>query len=213
MTQAAKIKEIKRKGKNCLLVFQDGEEVLVTRPVLKKYSLAEDIEITGSLLAEIREESDLQRAEYYVTYLLSRRGYSSGLLRAKMREKGYEKKIINQIILKFMKKGLIDDTLFARQVTESILRNKPAGRNYIIGLLCKKYIPRPMAESVVDSFFQNIDETEIALRLLRSRWRYFSKFELESARRKAYNYLSRRSIGYRSAKMAFEKLVKEDGQD
>jgi len=102
---------------------------------------------------------------------------------------------------------LIDDVVFAREFAESILRNKPAGRSYVIGCLKQKHISHELAKSIVDELFAGVDEFELALRLLRGRWSYFSKFELETARRKAYNYLSRRSIDYRAAKQAFEKRM------
>ena len=187
-----------------------GREILITRAVVEKYSIKAGSELEPDHLDDISHESDLMRADDYVTYLFSRRSYSSGLLAAKLAEKGYEKEVVRQTLSRFEEKGLLDDTVFAREMAQSVLRRKPAGRNYIIARLRKNYIPRQLAEKVVDELLQNIDETDMAQRLLRSRWSYFSKFELETARRKAYNYLSRRSIGYHAARLAFEKMLEEE---
>ena len=210
MTKLAEIEKIQKKGRHYLVRLLHGSEFLITRKYLDQYGLNSGMKIEPDILDEIKHQSDLQRAEDYLVYLLSRRSYSSGHLMAKMFEKGYDKETIGRIIEKFEEKGLIDDVVFAREFAESILRNKPAGRNYVIGCLKQKHVPHELAKSIVDEIFTGVDEYELAVRLLKGRWSYFSKFELETARRKAYNYLSRRSIGYRAAKQAFENLLNED---
>jgi len=208
-----KVVDIIRKGKNAQLVLSTGEKILLTIKTIQKYSLQGKSEISIDLLKEIKLESDYHRAKEYVTYLLSRSAYSYGQLLTKMKEKMYDQKAAVMALAEFKEDGLIDDALFARQFTESILRHKPAGRGYIIACLRKKNIPRELAKATVDECFEDINEVDLAVKLLRQRWRYFSKFELDTAQRKAYNYLSRRSISYRSAKEAFEKVAKEDGKD
>jgi SOS response regulatory protein OraA/RecX len=105
---------------------------------------------------------------------------------------------------------LLDDWRYAKNTVDAIMRRKPAGRNYLIGYLQSRHISRNLASAVVEELLGGLDETELASRLLRKRWSYLAKFELETARTKAYNYLSRRSIGYRAAKLAFEKILKEE---
>ncbi|RKX31495.1 MAG: hypothetical protein DRP46_03230 [Candidatus Zixiibacteriota bacterium] len=210
MTKLAVIEKVQKKGRHYLVRLLHGSEFLISAKYLDQYGLTSGMKIEPDLLDDIKHRSDLQRAEDYLVYLLSRRAYSSGHLMAKMFEKGYDKETITQIIDKFEEKGLIDDVVFAREFAESILRNKPAGRSYVIGCLKQKHISHELAKSIVDELFAGVDEFELALRLLRGRWSYFSKFELETARRKAYNYLSRRSIDYRAAKQAFEKMLSED---
>ena len=205
-----RILNIIRKGRSHQLTLSDGEKINLSGSVSQKYSLQEQSEISDIQLKKIKLESDLQRARDYVTYLLSRSAYSYGQLLVKLDEKKYDRKISIRTLADLKEAGLIDDTRFARLIVESILRNKPAGRAFLVAALRKKYISRELAEATVDDCLRDVDETEMAVRLLRGRWRYFSKFELETARRKAYNYLSRRSINYRSAKTAFEKVAKEE---
>ena len=71
-------------------------------------------------------------------------------------------------------------------------------------------VPAAIARAIVEESFQDVDEFSLAFRLLESRWAYLSKFDLETARRKAYNYLSRRSISYNAARQAFEKISQEE---
>jgi SOS response regulatory protein OraA/RecX len=213
MPELIKIDQIKRKGRNFLLISKEGEKILLTARAINNHGLNEINEIEKTTLDKIKFKSDIERAENYATYLLARRSYSIGAMGAKLMEKGYSKNVSEQIIRTLILKGHLDDEKFAREMTESILRNKPAGRRYIIARLRQKRIARATAEAVVNELLADIDETELAEKLLRIRWRYFSKFDLETARMKAYNYLSRRSINYRAAKDAFEKMVKEEGNN
>lgn len=213
MAQIAIIENIERKGRLALLTIPAMAGILLDKDTLKKHSIQIRTEIRLETLKEIVLESDCKRAKDYVIYLLSRQGYSYGLLKEKMQKKGYQSKAIDTILAEFQRLGLIDDAQFARQAVESLLHHKPAGRSYLIAYLQAKHIPRQLANSVVDELLRHSDEAEMAVRLLRGRWRYLAKFELETARRKAYNYLSRRSIGYGPAKLAFKKLLKEECQD
>ncbi len=204
------ITNITKKGRYFYLTLDNDEKISLLGIVAQKYSLQSHSQIPDDLLKKIIAESELQRGRDYVTYLLSRRAYSYGQLLIKLNEKQYDREISITILTELKEAGLVDDIRFARQMVESMLRHKPAGRAFMVAALRKKYISRELAEETVDDYLKDIDETDIAVRLLRTRWRYFSKFELETARRKAYNYLSRRSIGYRSAKAAFEKVAEEE---
>jgi len=211
MAKSVEIEKIQRKGPNYILSISTGDSFPVPREIRDKYSLKPGMNIAEDRLLIIRHEGDLKRAENYVLYLLSRRSYTFGHLAIKLNEKGFDKILINGLLNHLKERGLIDDNAFARQMADSIMRHKPAGRNYLIAQLRRKYVPRSIAESVVDDILEGVDQVQIAHDLLHRRWAYFSKFDLETARRKAYNYLSRRSIGYHAAREAFEKIIKEDG--
>jgi SOS response regulatory protein OraA/RecX len=207
------IKSISKKGRYVRLVFEDEEYIQLTREIYSKNKMRPGSNIPDHKLKSLKTESDRQRAISYIDYLLTARPYSTGLLNYKLEQKGYSPDIVKPLLLDYMNRGLLNDRAFANQMAESILRNRPAGRRYIIARLQQKHIPFKLAGEVVDELFSDINETDLALRMLRKRWSYFSKFELETARRKAYNYLARRTIGYSAAQQAFNKIVTEDKED
>jgi SOS response regulatory protein OraA/RecX len=207
------IKTIRRSGKKFILILSNSGEIPVTANVLKKYDLMEGREFSDEIFDEMVFESDLERADRYVNYLLSRRAYTIGLIKSKLVEKGFSSRVSKNIIRNYISEGYLDDEKFAINMVESIMRRKPAGRRYILSRLRQKAVPGQIAEKAVDMVLSDIDEIESAVRLLDMRYRYFSKFDLETARRKAYNYLSRRTIGYHAAKAAFEKVFGEENQN
>ncbi len=199
-----------RQGKNGSILFlSNGDKISLPPDIAQKYNIKAGMEIEEDRLNKLINEANHHLAQNYALNLLSKRIYSSGQLKIKMSDKGFPPKIITLTIKYLTEKGMLDDVQYTRLLVESLLRRKPAGKGYLISYIQSKHIPRQLATEIVDEYLSGEDETAIAERLLRSRWRYLSKFELETARIKAYNYLSRRSIGYRAAKTAFEKLLKE----
>ncbi len=213
MSEKLKITKIGSKARKRIITLSDGRELTLCREIVEKYRLIVGAGISVEHIGKIRIESDLIEAGNYAEYLLSRREYSVGLLRNKLFDKGFEAGIINRIILKLKQAKLVDDDRFARLAVEAVMRRKPAGRRFLSAYLRSKYISGSVAETVLNELFENTDQNELALRLLRGRIRQYAKFDLETARRKAYNYLSQRAISYDAARFAFEKIRKELEQE
>jgi len=210
MHQEIVIEKIRRRGSAFILYLSDGRKISMQAEALAKYNLGRGEAIDEKYLERIKNESDLIKAMDYCLYLLSRRAYSTGMLRKKMGERGYQAGVVGKVLSDLKNRGLLDDRVYAIQSAEALMRRKPAGKRFLIAYLRTKLIPRQLANEIAAECYQDVDETEMADRLLRARWRYLSKFDLETARTKAYNYLSRRSIDYRTAKAAFERLLREE---
>ena len=83
----------------------------------------------------------------------------------------------------------------------------------VIAYQRKKMINRELAEKTAEMVLGNTDQTVYAVLALEKRFNQFAQLELEEARKKSYNYLSRRGFSYEATKKAFEQLfidMKED---
>ena len=198
------------RGNDCQLQISGLDKPLVV-PVdtIHRYRLVESIVLTPSQLATLQTEAARLACDRKASRLLSSREHSVGELKLKLSRAGYQDDTVAEIVAKYRRLGLLDDTRFARMVAESSLKRNPSGRAYLVSLLQKKLVPRTVAERTVSSVMQGLDEVDLAVQSLRKRWSSFSQLELERARQKAYNYLSRRGLGYAAAKAAFEKLCSE----
>jgi SOS response regulatory protein OraA/RecX len=212
MKETAEIVAIRKEGKNRAVYVRGIGEVLLTAETIRKYALAAGGLISVGLLEKIRLESDHKRAADYVASLLARKSYSVNEIRTRLERKGFEDLVIKRTIKNFKERGVMDDSSLARQLAETIILTRPGGEGFIIGRLCQRGIARRLAEMVVNELTAGIGDEELAYRALRNRWRHFSQFDLETARGKAYNYLSRRAISYQPAKKAFERIVKENAE-
>jgi regulatory protein len=200
-----------------LKLVRSGTEVAVTVSTLDtpvvlpeesvhKFRLKEGIVITAAQLAALQSQSELFRRDREVARLLALREHSIGELRVKLKRKSFASNMVRRVIQKYKKQGLLDDARFALAAAKNLLARRPCGRSFLSAYLQGKMIDRALAEQTVDAIMADVDESELARKALQSRWREFSHFELETARRKSYNYLVRRGFSYEAAKEAFEQL-------
>ena len=207
---STRIERIKKQAGGVRLFISTLEEPLLL-PVARVESanLREGLVLPLELLEQLNRESELFQCDNKATALLSQRDYSIGQFKQKLKLKSFGENIIREIVHKYKSKGLLDDKKYAVKVASRILQEKPSGKPFLIASLRRKLIPRDLADETVESLFQTEDASILAVQALTKRWRQFGQFEVEVARSKSYNYLSRRGFSYGAAKAAFEKLWQE----
>ncbi len=211
MDNTVTLKKITRTGANCKLTISElNQPLLVPEEVIHRYRLVENIVLTPSQLDQLRAEAELLACDQKISRLLAGREHSVGEMRLKLRQKGFGDEAIKVSVTKFRRLGLLDDARYARLVAESSMKRNPSGRAFLVSVLQKKHIARSLAESTADTILNGVDEIDLAVTSLRKRWSLFAQLELERARKKAYNYLSRRGVSYAVAKAAFERLCDEN---
>jgi regulatory protein len=183
------------------------EPVVVPEHVVHKHRLKEDIVITRSQLKTLRTESELFLCDRTAARMLAAREHSTGEIKTKLAKKSFTPDAIRRIIRKYKDRGVLDDARYAHRLADDLLTQRPCGRSYLVASLQRKKIDRLLAEQTADAALIAKDEKELATAALAKRWDEYRQFELEVARRKAYNYLARRGFGYEAAKGAFEQLL------
>ncbi len=203
--------EIARRGMSYIVSFSNDVEIKTTKGVIDKLQLITGDAFSGDEFIKLRKILEEAFAVYTAEGILARRAHSVGEFKFKLKQKEIDSALIAKIVKNFRERGLLDDLAYAKLRANSILNRKPAGRGFLVADLQAKLVPREIAESAVKEVLSGVDEVESAAVLLEKKRMSFIKFDLETARRKAYNYLSRRAISYRAAKQAFEDTFnKED---
>jgi len=207
MSDQFRVNKVKaRAGHYRLEISSLAEPIVISRQLLEKYRLKEGLDITPAQLEQLKTEAELEACDREVARLLAMREHSVGEVRTKLVRKKFADCAIKHILTEYQDRQLLDDAHYAQTLVRRIQQRNPAGRAYLIGNLRRKQIGRELAEKTVDFLLDDQDQMELAVRALEKRWSRFSQFDLETARRRAYNYLSRRGIGYQAARAAFEKL-------
>ena len=202
-----KILKLKRGPITASLTIDSLEKpVIVPMELVNREFLEEKMMISAVLLNNINDKAEELQCEAKAVAILSRRDHSVGELKRKLRQKKFSEDAISRVVSIYKKSGLLDDKSYAEKVVSRQLAEKPSGRPYLISLLMSKLITRELAEKTVQSLYQSENELGLAISALGKRWNQYSQFELEEARRKAYNYLSRKGFSYGIAKDAFELL-------
>ncbi len=201
------IERIKKVSSGVRLFVSTLEEPLFFPvSIVERGNLREGMELTPERLQSLKVESEIFECDNKATALLSQRDYSIGQFKQKLKFKNFGENAIRDIVHKYKSKGLLDDKKYALKVVSRILQEKPSGKPFLIAALRRKLIPRDLADETVEFLFQNEDAVALAAAALQKRWRQLGQFEVEEARTKAYNYLSRRGFSYSAAKGAFEQL-------
>ncbi len=193
-------------GRYKLTVSTLKEPLIVSICMVFKHRLKKGIVITQPQLEQLIAEAKVDECDRLVGRMLGYREHSVGEVRFKLKQKEICPDAIESVVSKYVRSGLLDDHRFAEMLARRTLEKKAAWRPYIVAELQKKRIDRSLAERVVDDLLEDKDETGIAVAALERKWHQYAQIDIESARKKAYNYLSRRGIGYGAAKAAFETL-------
>lgn len=200
------LRQIERRGTLYRLHFSNDAVFRATPATVQLHALTEGKSFPPEAFAELIGRLEQEFARHQAMSLLAQRPYSIGEFKRRLRHKGVAAGLISDLVSDFKSQGLLGDYDYALFYTRMLLLRRPAGKAYMIADLQRRQVPRLIAEKAVAEVLSEVDETDIALRLLEKRVSALSKFDLETARRKAYTYLARRGIPYGAAKKAFEKL-------
>ena len=194
------------RGEYLVKVSTLPEPLAVPVELIHDFHLRQGVALTGPQVRQLVAESERYRCEREISRLLALREHSAGEIRVRLKRKGFSEKTFAPLVVGFVSKGLIDDPRLAASLVRKALERKPAGRAFLIALLRRKMLERSLAERTVDQALEEIDPTAEAVRALRRKWPDPAQLEVESARRKAYSYLSRRGFGYETARAACDEV-------
>ena len=205
--ESVRIERVRKLTGGVALYFSELEKPLILPSAkVEREDLREGKLLPPAHFENLKMESELFQCDKKAAAILSQRDYSIGQFKQKLKLKNFGENTIREIVHKYKSKGLLDDKKYAAKVVSRILEEKPSGKPFLIAALRRKLIPRELADETVDSLFQNEDAVSLAVLALAKRFRQFGQFEVEQARTKSYNYLSRRGFGYGAARDAFEML-------
>ena len=213
MNDAPSIVEVTIRGETAQLVLS-GEPEALTLPaeIVRAGNLAPGVQLTPSQWTQLKETAERYHCDQSAMQLLAVREHSTGELRLKLRRKGFARQVIEVVVRRMTAIGAVDDVRYAHLVGQSLLQRRPCSRAYLSAHLQRRHVPRELAESVAEVLLGDTDELALAEAALGQR-RSLSQFELETARRKAYNYLARRGFGFEAARIAFERWYKQLHQE
>ncbi len=185
-----------------------GQENPLALPADTDYhdSLKEGIVLTAPQLQRLKEKSELFRCDREAARILALRDHSVGEFRDRLLRKRFAPSAVDRTTKKYRQLGALDDARYANAVAEALLQRLPCGQAYLTSYLQKKRIARTLAEQAAQLLLSGRDPAAMAEEALARRWSSFGQFELEKARRRAYNYLARRGFSYDDARIAFENL-------
>lgn len=197
--------ELQKRNPKRRSVFIDGQFAFgVDEELVYHLGLKKGESLTEKRIAEIQTGKSENEAKETALRFLSFRRRTEKEIKDKLRQKGFDAKIISLTVEKLKSCDLINDLEFAAAWVKERLALKPRGKRLLRQELWKKGIPKDIIDKATEELCQ--DEEKAALELLKKAERRYKNLEPAIARRRMYGLLTRRGFSYETAKNALALL-------
>lgn len=175
---------------NDAFAFGLDEEV-----VLKNHLHVND-EITDETIQHVLLEEETARAKKKALALLSYRARSVAEIRERLCLKGYDEKIIENLIEDFLRVGLLNDQVFASAYVQTRMIQKPVSKRLLMMELKKKGVDEALAGQAVKAEYGAVTEFEVARSIIQPRLPRYRNGNTMKIRKKISDILMRRGFDW-----------------
>ena len=187
-------------------IFIEGEFVLgIDKKTIEDMDLRVGKLVDEKDLKKITSQEELNKAQAYALMLLGYRERSLREIKIRMRQKGYEEKLVEKVVKYLKDRNLINDKRFTQLWAESRIK-KGYGRWRIQSELEQKGVNREIGDEILKDLYSGIDEVQVALDLVEKK-RWVSKEPLRLTERVS-NLLRRRGFSFEVISNVVEKIHK-----
>ncbi|HEY33443.1 MAG TPA: regulatory protein RecX [Dehalococcoidia bacterium] len=213
MGKITAIRIVNRSGQNGgkkANVFLNGQLAftLETETVVKQ-GLQVGQELSANQIEALTKEGHFYRCMVAATRLLSYRPRSESELRKRLNQRGLESDIIEMVIDRLKKQGLVDDVAFAQFWKENRDTFSPRSR-WLTGLELRR---QGVAGDIINAVVDDVDDNDSAYRAACSRARRLPLSDYQTFRRHLGSYLKRRGFSYGVIADTVRRLWHELGQE
>jgi regulatory protein len=154
-------------------------------------------------IARLQKKDEIERAYERALNFLSYRPRSEAEVRRNLRKKNLEEDVIDAVIERLTRAGLLDDREFARYWVENRLQFKPRGARALRQELWEKGVPDPIISETLES----VDENKAARRVAEDGARRMAHLQPDDFCRKLSAYMARRGFSYAVIKPLVEEML------
>ncbi|HEX6368732.1 MAG TPA: regulatory protein RecX [Longimicrobium sp.] len=198
-----------------LSVFVDGEfRMGLSAEVALAASLCVGQTVDEARLLELERRDRGWQAREAALRLLSVRPRSAAELARRLRMKGYEPEIGEEVIARLRDLGMIDDAAFAGTLVRDRVRLKPQGARRLANELRAKGVDDETARTAIRETMEGEDtgERELARRAA-EKWRPRAGEEPARARRRLHGYLARRGFDADVIREVLDEAAPDDAEE
>ena len=150
----------------------------------------------------------LSRAKNNAYALLRMRPRSVYEIRNRLKAKGYDESVVDDIVSGLKHSGDLDDLKFARFWVESRMQMNPAGDVILRYELKEKHIDDSIIEATLSEKAEKYDEYEVAFSMAKEQFERFKKLDRRKATKRVYDFLLRRGFEYDTIRRITENLTR-----
>ena len=139
--------------------------------------------------------------------LLRQRPRSVYEIRNRLKLKGYDDPVIEDVVAGLERAGELNDDRFARFWVESRMHMNPAGDVVLKHELKRNGISESIIDAVLVEKAEKYDEYELALSMAKDRFERLKKLDRRKATKRIYDLLLRRGFKYDNIRRVVESLI------
>lgn len=199
---------VQKRNKERVNVFIDDEFAfglaMIEALKLKKGQILSDEDIT-----HLKELDEIEVAHEKALNYLSYRPRSIEEVRRNLRDKSYSDNVIDIVITRLTRTGLLDDLAFARFWVENRQQFKPRSARALRYELRQKGV----SDQDIEQVTEDLDEVEAAYNAAEKRGRRYQQAEEQVFRKRLGDFLARRGFNYGVIREVVDRLWMEQQEE
>lgn len=195
---------VQKKRKDRVSVYLDDEYAFGVKDIVAA-RLRVGQRLSDEDIAGLKEQDAFEEAYNSALNFLSYRPRSTAEAKWNLQDKGVPAAMIEAVIDRLTRAGLLDDVSFAEYWVEQRERFKPRSARMLRHELRQKGV----AAVEIDQALQDLDEADSARRLADKRVRRYRHLERDEFWQKMIGYLQRRGFRYATIKPIVQELWQE----
>jgi regulatory protein len=183
--------KLQKRNKNRVNVYLDGEFAFGISRIVAAW-LHTGQELDDKKIAELKSQDDIEIALQRAMNFLSYRARSEQEIRKNLNKHGHTESVIDEIIERLIRGGLVDDKDFAVNWVENRSEFRPRGSQMLRLELRQKGIQ----DQVIADVLGELDESHLAIKAARKQARRYESLDWQEFRKKMNGFLARRGFHY-----------------
>jgi len=200
--------KIQKRNKDRVNVYLDGQFAFGLAAI-EAVQLRVGQKLTGDEIVELEMKDEVERSYERALNFLSYRPRSEEEVRRNLREKDVDDQVIEVVIGRLTRAGLVDDREFANYWVDNRARFNPRGLRGLRYELRRRGVSHAIIDEALDSF----DASAAASRVAEAGARRLSREAPDDFRRKLKAYMARRGFSYHLIKPLVEEKLEERRAD
>jgi regulatory protein len=204
-------KIVKKDARNVIIHFDNDEVLFLSVDIFYKSGLKKNDEISDDRFSSLIKENRLFHIKQRAFRYLGRRQHSTSELRIKLKQKGYETELINQVLDDLKNKNYLDDTKFAEMFVEEKMKLKLWSEQKLRSELIKRGIKSEIISDVLRNLIPDEDKLNNAMIIASKKYDALKNRNVEKdvIKRKLITFLNSRGYNYDVIKEVCDKLIIE----
>jgi regulatory protein len=183
--------KLQKRNKNRVSIYLDGEYAFGLAKIVAAW-LKVGQELTDEKINQLKEQDAIEVALQSAIKYLSFRPRSEDEVRKNLKKKNFQDHVINEVVERLQRGGLVDDQKFAELWIENRSEFRPRSSRVLRIELRQKGIPF----KIIDTIISKIDEDHLAYQAATKQARKYRGLEWQDFRKKMYGFLARRGFDY-----------------